>query len=160
MKSLKIVAEAHNFRPPEEGEMEAEYRCKLADHVRPLDLIESEEIRNGTWWGTWTNGQNRALVGDLTLNKLMASMWLVRQVPWYEVRLAQDAVAPFTRCMSEVLMPLGPSPTVHPVMLGGIPVEVDPYMPKGMGLLVQRFHDGLYDVVMIFKVVGGTIQCF
>ena len=50
MQSLKMAAEIHKFRQPAEGETEVQYRRALADHVRPIDFIESEEIRNGVGW--------------------------------------------------------------------------------------------------------------
>lgn len=45
MKSLKFAAQCHKFREPNEGETEAAFRKALADHVKPIDFIESQEIR-------------------------------------------------------------------------------------------------------------------
>jgi hypothetical protein len=59
MSSLKSAALIHNFRPPMEGELEHVYRNALADHVRPIDLIESDEIRYGVGWDRWTDKQKR-----------------------------------------------------------------------------------------------------
>jgi len=63
MKSLLSAAEVHEFRKPDKDETEIQYRNALADHVRPRDFIESEEIRNGCGWDRWDEGQKRAMLG-------------------------------------------------------------------------------------------------
>ena len=57
------AAEIHRFRQPEEGEVEINYRRALADHVRPIDFIESEEIRNGVGWYKWGDSENAGMLG-------------------------------------------------------------------------------------------------
>lgn len=63
MKSLEDAAEVHKFRKPLVGESELDFRRELADHVQPIDFIESEEIRNGHGWDKWDEGENRAMLG-------------------------------------------------------------------------------------------------
>ena len=58
MASLEQAAEAHGFRKPGSDETEPQYRSALADHVAPLDFIESQEIRNGIGWDKWDEQQN------------------------------------------------------------------------------------------------------
>lgn len=62
MESLKYAANVHKFREPKEGEDEATYRRALADHVLPIDRIESEEIRNKHGWDKFTSGENAAML--------------------------------------------------------------------------------------------------
>lgn len=50
MASLVGAARRHKFREPVEGESEAIYRMQLADHVQPIDQVESLEIRNKVGW--------------------------------------------------------------------------------------------------------------
>lgn len=57
MKSLIRAAEAHHFRGPNLDETEEEFRKALADHVEPIDLIESCEIRNKVGWNQWNTPQ-------------------------------------------------------------------------------------------------------
>lgn len=58
MKSLIRHAEMLKFRAPNPGETESEYRTALADFVRPLDFIESQEIRTGKGWDQWNDLEN------------------------------------------------------------------------------------------------------
>lgn len=58
MRSLKMAAEVHKFRQPLGGEAEQSFRAALADHVRPIDLIESQEIRTGKGWDKWSEKDN------------------------------------------------------------------------------------------------------
>ncbi len=46
MRSLVEAARIHHFRMPQFTESEADYREALADHVVPIDFVESVEIRN------------------------------------------------------------------------------------------------------------------
>lgn len=62
MKSLIAEAELTGFRKPLDGEAEAAYRELLADHVAPIDFIESEEVRNGVGWDQFSIEQNREMV--------------------------------------------------------------------------------------------------
>ena len=64
MASLKRHADliTPKFRQPEEGETEEHYRNALADHVKPLDFIESQEIRNKVGWDKFSDSQNRGMV--------------------------------------------------------------------------------------------------
>ncbi len=54
LDSLKQHAEIYQFRQPSEGETELQYRLALADHVEPLDFVESCEIRNKVGWDKFT----------------------------------------------------------------------------------------------------------
>ena len=62
MESLEMAAEVHKFRKLNEGETEEQYRLALAEHVSPIDFIESEEIRNKVGWDRFTEEQNRAML--------------------------------------------------------------------------------------------------
>ena len=62
MKALEQAAEVHSFRKPNEGESEKTYRDALADHVEPIDFIESLEIRNGVGWNKFSDEQNRDML--------------------------------------------------------------------------------------------------
>jgi len=62
MKALQSAAEVWKFREPTEGETEAHYRAALADHVRPRDLIESQEIRAGKGWDQWSESENKDML--------------------------------------------------------------------------------------------------
>lgn len=66
MDHLKRTAEVHGFRQPyvtkpgdpvDITESEAEFREALADHVQPIDSIESGEIRFKVGWDRWTDEQ-------------------------------------------------------------------------------------------------------
>ena len=63
MKSLKNAAEVHRFRQPRKGETEADFRRALADHVRPIDFVESEEIRTDHGWDKFTDSESRGMLG-------------------------------------------------------------------------------------------------
>lgn len=58
MDSLKRAAEVHKFRQPNEGETEQQYRTALADYVRPIDFIESQEIRTSKGWDQWNDAES------------------------------------------------------------------------------------------------------
>lgn len=58
MNSLKSAAKVHNFRQPNNGESEAEYRSALASHVEPIDFIESCEIRTSKGWDKFSEADN------------------------------------------------------------------------------------------------------
>ena len=62
MKSLECAAECHGFHKPNDGETEAEYRSALADHVEPIDLVESMEIRSGHGWDKFSKGENMIML--------------------------------------------------------------------------------------------------
>lgn len=62
MDALKDAARVHKFRAPHEGELEIEYRMALADHVRPIDLVESQEIRTGKGWDQWDDENKSDLI--------------------------------------------------------------------------------------------------
>jgi hypothetical protein len=66
MKSLIYAAQCHKFREPTEEESEEDFRSALADHVQPIDYIESLEIRNKVGWDRFTDAQNI----DMLLRKL------------------------------------------------------------------------------------------
>jgi len=50
MNSLKRAAELRKFREPLKNETEDAFRAALADHVQPINLIESIEIRSKVGW--------------------------------------------------------------------------------------------------------------
>lgn len=62
MKSLERHAEMVGFRKPNETELEAEYRMKLAAFVEPMDFIESQEIRNKVGWDKFSDEQNKEML--------------------------------------------------------------------------------------------------
>lgn len=62
MKALERAAQVHKFRGPNEGESEDDFRTALADHVAPIDFIESEEIRNKVGWDQWNEEQRAAML--------------------------------------------------------------------------------------------------
>ena len=62
MNSLKQCAECHDFRQPNNGESEDDYRASLADHVQPRDYIESLEIRNKVGWDKFSQAQNKDML--------------------------------------------------------------------------------------------------
>ena len=62
MESLERAAVMHKFRPAESGETESQYRGALADHVKPIDFIESQEIRTGKGWDKWDESQNKDML--------------------------------------------------------------------------------------------------
>lgn len=68
MKSLIMAGECHKFRAPNEGETEIQYRIALANHVRPIDFIESEEIRNGKGWDKWDDRESKNMLLGAMLN--------------------------------------------------------------------------------------------
>jgi hypothetical protein len=72
MDSLKLPAKAHKFREPTEGETEINYRTALADHVEPMDMLESMEIRSGKGWDKFNyNEENDLLVRSMGIPKDM-----------------------------------------------------------------------------------------
>ena len=62
MNSLKRAAKLHKFRQPLKNETEDAFRAALADHVQPIDLIESMEIRNKVGWDRFTPEQNNKML--------------------------------------------------------------------------------------------------
>ena len=62
MRSLEFCAEVHKFRSLQEGETEDDYRTALANHVEPIDFIESCEIRNGVGWDKFSQKQNISMI--------------------------------------------------------------------------------------------------
>lgn len=63
MESLKRTAEVHQFRQPNEGESEKDFRQSLHEHVKPVDRIESFEILFGVGWDKWTREQKKQSLG-------------------------------------------------------------------------------------------------
>jgi hypothetical protein len=61
-KSLIEAADCHKFRQPKEDETIGQFRTALADHVRNIDFIESEEIRNGKGWDKFSESENIAML--------------------------------------------------------------------------------------------------
>lgn len=70
LKSLQRAAEVHKFRPLDEGETEDHYRNALADHVVPIDFVESQEIRHKVGWNQWNKEQKKDLLRRSGLNIL------------------------------------------------------------------------------------------
>jgi hypothetical protein len=62
MDSLKRHATMLKFRQPNKDESEDDYREALANHVQPIDFIESCEIRNKVGWDQWSEEQNRDML--------------------------------------------------------------------------------------------------
>lgn len=62
MRSLIMAGQVHEFRAPNDGESEEDYRSALADHVQPRDYIESFEIRNKVGWDKFTPAQNLDMI--------------------------------------------------------------------------------------------------
>lgn len=50
LESLKSRAKQRGFRQPEANESEEQYRQAFADYMRPIDPVESTEIRSGLGW--------------------------------------------------------------------------------------------------------------
>jgi hypothetical protein len=69
MESLKWAAKGHNFRQPNEGESEQEYRTALANYVAPIDFVESQEIRTSKGWDKWDDRESK----DMLLRAMMNS---------------------------------------------------------------------------------------
>lgn len=61
IRSLEMAAKIHGFRAPLKGESEADFREALADHVKPIDIIESMEIRTSRGWDEWTDNDKQRL---------------------------------------------------------------------------------------------------
>jgi hypothetical protein len=62
LDSLKQAAEVHRFRQPLADEPEEDYRRALADHVAPIDFVESQEIRTSRGWDRWNLGDTADLL--------------------------------------------------------------------------------------------------
>ena len=58
-ESLARTAHLHKFRDQKPTETLDEFREALADHVSPIDGIESGEIRYKVGWDQWTDEQKR-----------------------------------------------------------------------------------------------------
>jgi len=50
IESLQNRAEQRGFRQPKKGETEADYRELFAIYMRPIDIVESAEIRSSKGW--------------------------------------------------------------------------------------------------------------
>jgi hypothetical protein len=59
-KTLLEQGKIH-FREIKEGDSISEYRNAYADHMEPIDLIESHEIRTGRGWNKWTEEDKKSL---------------------------------------------------------------------------------------------------
>lgn len=57
MRSLISTARVFKFRQPNTDETEADFRIALHNHVKPIDRIESFEIKFGVGWNEWTDEQ-------------------------------------------------------------------------------------------------------
>lgn len=65
LESLEFAAKIHKFREfrtIDPRETEDAYRTALADHVKPRDFIESEEIRNKVGWDQWDDNQTKDML--------------------------------------------------------------------------------------------------
>jgi hypothetical protein len=61
--SIKRASDMHRFRKPFLGETEDSFRLALSDFVKPIDLIESFEIRFRHGWDKFTEEEKRQMVG-------------------------------------------------------------------------------------------------
>lgn len=65
LDSLKWNAQMRNFRQPNEGESENDYRAALAQHVQDLgDMVEAMEIRSGKGWDQWDSHTTQAMLEE------------------------------------------------------------------------------------------------
>ena len=57
----KVIGHAKmtGFRPPKEGESEANYREAYANHRQSEDSIEAHEIRTGKGWDKWNDKEKK-----------------------------------------------------------------------------------------------------
>ncbi len=62
LDSLKGIAGVHGFRQPNDGESETQYRQAVANHVEPIDFVESCEIRNKVGWDQFSDKQNTQML--------------------------------------------------------------------------------------------------
>jgi len=62
IESLKFAAKVHKFRKMTANETEEEYREALANHVSPIDFIESHEIRTGRGWDQWNEAEKLEMI--------------------------------------------------------------------------------------------------
>jgi hypothetical protein len=62
LASLIRHAAMLKFRPPHPNEDEAAYRIALADFVRPMDVLEAEEILNKKGWDKFSQEDNQAML--------------------------------------------------------------------------------------------------
>ena len=70
LASLHRAAKVHSFRERLTNESEEDYREALANHVAPIDFIESEEIRNKVGWDKFSDRQtNLMLLKSFLKNK-------------------------------------------------------------------------------------------
>ena len=56
------MADVKGFREPFNNESEDAYRTALANHVVPIDFIESEEIRNKVGWNKFSDVENMLML--------------------------------------------------------------------------------------------------
>lgn len=68
LKSLKNAAKVHNFRNINKDEKENDFRNALADHVKSIDFIESQEIRTGKGWNQWSDEDSKNMLYRLGMN--------------------------------------------------------------------------------------------
>ena len=77
-ESLRRRAEQRNFRKPNEGETEEEFRQAFAEFMQEADPVEAHEIRSGKGWDVWDGAnQHEMLVnmmGAEELGKLMREL--------------------------------------------------------------------------------------
>ena len=77
-ESLRRRVEQRNFRKPNEGETEEEFRQAFAEYMQEADPVEAHEIRAGKGWDEWDGGnQHEMLVnmmGAEELGKLMREL--------------------------------------------------------------------------------------
>jgi len=63
-ESVVRRAEQRGFRPPHEGETEAEYRAAFAKWLLPRDSVESTEVSTGVPWDEMNEQQRIQLLTD------------------------------------------------------------------------------------------------
>jgi len=64
LASLTRHAKQRNFRQPHEGETEAQFRAAFADFMKPIDLVESMEIRTSRGWDNMNKVQTTEMLSQ------------------------------------------------------------------------------------------------
>jgi|TARA_R110000824_G_scaffold82768_2_gene207385 hypothetical protein len=64
MASLTSRATQRDFRQPHEGETEVQFRAAFADFMKPIDLVESMEIRTSRGWDNMNEVQTTEMLAQ------------------------------------------------------------------------------------------------
>jgi hypothetical protein len=73
-ESLRQRAEQRNFRKPNEGETEEEFRQAFAESMQDADPVEAHEIRSGKGWDEWDGDEKRGMLTNMLGNKALAEL--------------------------------------------------------------------------------------